>query len=73
MMLTKAGKYAVLCMVYLAGEAGQGVVARKEIAEAMDIPGPFLAKIAQELSRAGLIQVVQGPGAGIGCLNPRGG
>ena len=23
-MLTKAGKYAVLCMVYLAGEAGQG-------------------------------------------------
>lgn len=72
MMLTKAGEYAVRCMVYLAGEAGQGVVARKEIAEAMDIPGPFLAKIAQELSRAGLIQVVQGARGGYRLLESAG-
>lgn len=64
MMLTKAGEYAVRCMVYLAGETGLRVVPRKEIVEAMDIPGPFLGKIAQALSRAGLIQVVQGARGG---------
>ena len=64
MILTKAGEYAVRCMLHMAsGKIGE-VVARKEIAEAMDIPGPFLAKIAQELARAGLIQIVQGPRGG---------
>lgn len=64
MMLTKAGEYAVRCMLHMAGGTIGEVVARKEIAEAMDIPGPFLAKIAQELARAGLIQIVQGPRGG---------
>lgn len=70
MMLTKAGEYAVRCMVYLAGKGGLDVVPRKGIAEAMDIPGPFLAKIAQDLSRAGLIQVVQGARGGYRLLKP---
>ena len=63
-MLTKAGEYAVRCMLYLAGSETSEVVARKDIAEAMNIPGAFLAKIAQELARAGLIQIVQGPRGG---------
>ncbi|WP_045220984.1 RrF2 family transcriptional regulator [Desulfonatronum thioautotrophicum] len=64
MMLTKAGEYAVRCMLYMSRGNTEGVVARKEIAETMDIPGTFLAKIAQELARAGLIQIVQGPRGG---------
>lgn len=70
MMLTKAGEYAVRCMVFLAGKGELDVVPRREIAEAMDIPGPFLAKIAQDLSRAGLIQIVQGARGGHRLLKP---
>ncbi len=61
MMLTKAGEYAVRCMLYLATMAADEVVSRKEISAARDIPGPFLSKIAQNLATAGLIQIVKGP------------
>lgn len=64
MMLTKAGEYAVRCMLYLTTASTGSVVARRDISETMDIPGPFLAKIAQELARAGLIQIVQGARGG---------
>jgi Rrf2 family protein len=44
----------------------KGVVAsRNEIADSMDIPRHFLTKIAQQLSRAGFVEVVQGPKGGI--------
>lgn len=64
MILTKAGEYAVRCMLYLASARTRDVVPRKAVTENMDIPGPFLAKIAQDLARAGLIQIVQGPRGG---------
>jgi Rrf2 family protein len=38
---------------------------RKKIASAMDIPDQFLVKIAQQLSHAGLIEVVQGSKGGM--------
>jgi Rrf2 family protein len=38
---------------------------RKKIAKAMDIPDQFLSKIAQQLSHAGLIEVVQGSKGGL--------
>lgn len=64
MRLTRAGEYAVRCVVFLAGR-GQGVLCtRKEIAAAMDIPDQFLGKIAQQLARAGLIEIVQGARGG---------
>ena len=60
MRLTRAGEYAVRCILYLASR-GEGVVSRrKELAEAMDIPEQFLSKIAQQLARAGMIEIVQG-------------
>jgi len=53
-------------MVYLAGR-GQGVLSsRQEIADRADIPAHFLAKIAQDLARAGFIEIKQG--ARGGCL-----
>ncbi|MCF8056492.1 MAG: Rrf2 family transcriptional regulator [Desulfocapsa sp.] len=68
MRLTRAGEYAVRCMVYLAHK-GEGVlVSKQEIAEHADIPTHFLAKIAQELARAGLIRIQQGPKGGYGLL-----
>jgi Rrf2 family transcriptional regulator, iron-sulfur cluster assembly transcription factor len=64
MRLTKAGEYAIRCALFLSLK-GPGVVSRKkEIARAMDIPDPFLAKIAQQLARAGIIEIVQGSKGG---------
>jgi Rrf2 family protein len=63
--LTRAGEYAVRSVLYLASQ-GQGVVCnRKKIANAMDIPTQFLAKIAQQLAHAGLIEIVQGSKGGL--------
>ncbi|MBR9981647.1 MAG: Rrf2 family transcriptional regulator [Desulfatitalea sp.] len=64
MMLTKAGEYAVRCMLYLAAQVPDQVIRRQEITRAMEIPNPFMAKIAQQLARAGLIQIVQGARGG---------
>lgn len=65
MRLTRAGEYAVRCLLYLAAKNGEGeVVSRREIASAMDIPDPFMSKIAQQLARAGFIQIVQGATGG---------
>lgn len=68
MRLTRAGEYAVRCVLYLSA-LGNGVVAsRKEIAREMDIPDQFLCKIAQQLSRAGILEIVQGPKGGFRLL-----
>jgi Rrf2 family protein len=65
MRLTRAGEYAVRCVLYLASQ-GYGVRCnRKKIADAMDIPDQFLGKIAQQLARAGLIEIVQGSKGGL--------
>lgn len=70
MRLTRAGEYAVRCMVYLAHK-GQGVlISKQEICERADIPSHFLAKIAQELAKAQLITIRQGPKGGY-CLLPK--
>ncbi len=64
MRLTRAGEYAVRCVLYLS-LTGKGELAkRKDIARTMEIPGQFLGKIAQQLSRAGIIEIVQGAGGG---------
>ena len=70
MRLTRAGEYAVRCVLYLASQ-GQGVVCnRKIIAKSMDIPDQFLGKIAQQLSHAGIIEIVQGSKGGLRLVIP---
>jgi Rrf2 family protein len=55
-------------MLYLS-RSGKGVLAkRKDIARAMEIPELFLGKIAQQLSRSGIIEIVQGAGGGFRLL-----
>lgn len=72
MRLTRAAEYAIRCMVYLS-QRGEGVLAvRKEIAAHAEIPSHFLAKIAQELARAGFIEIRQGAQGGFILLkNPK--
>ena len=65
MRLTRAGEYGVRCILYLSSQ-GVGILCkRKQIAAAMDIPDQFLGKIAQQLARAGYIEIVQGAKGGL--------
>lgn len=64
MRLTKAGEYAIRCVLFLSYRGKGIVVSKKDIAHAMDIPAQFLGKIAQQLARAGIIEIVQGAKGG---------
>ena len=64
MRLTRAGEYAIRCVLYLAMHQDRTLIGRKEIAEAMDIPAQFLGKVAQNLARAGIIAIRQGAQGG---------
>jgi Rrf2 family transcriptional regulator, iron-sulfur cluster assembly transcription factor len=65
MRLTRAGEYAVRCVLFLASCGADEIVNRKLIAASMDIPHQFLSKIASQLSRAGIIEIVQGARGGL--------
>ena len=65
MRLTKASDYAVRCVYYLAEQGKDTIVNRKAISDEMRVPHAFLGKIAQQLSRAGILEIVQGPKGGL--------
>lgn len=64
MRLTRAGEYAIRCVLYLAMHTDRELIGRKEIAEAMDMPAQFLGKVAQQLAKAGIISIRQGSQGG---------
>jgi Rrf2 family protein len=64
MRLTRASEYAIRCALFLSAQEKGIVVSKKEIAQAMDIPNQFLGKIAQQLSRSGILEIIQGPKGG---------
>ena len=64
MKLTRAGEYAVRCVLYLASQGESVLVSRRVVAEYFDIPDKFLAKIAQQLVKAGIIEIKQGARGG---------
>ena len=64
MRLTRAGEYAVRCVLYLAKKGDGELVSRQEIADECDVPSHFLAKIAQQLAKAGIIEILQGARGG---------
>ncbi|MBW1982914.1 MAG: Rrf2 family transcriptional regulator [Deltaproteobacteria bacterium] len=70
MRLTRAGEYAVRCVLYLAEQPAGLVVSRREIARAMEIPPQFLGKIAQQLARANILEIIQGAKGGYRLIVP---
>lgn len=70
MRLTRAGEYAVRCVMCLAKNGRGKVVSRHEVAAYGNIPPHFLAKIAQQLSRAGIIEILQGARGGYRLVVP---
>jgi Rrf2 family transcriptional regulator, iron-sulfur cluster assembly transcription factor len=69
MRITRAGEYAVRCILYMAAREKGLIIGRKEISESMDIPDQFLGKIAQQLARAGIMEIIQGAKGGYRLLN----
>jgi Rrf2 family protein len=64
-MLSNQSKYAIRAVLYLAIYASKNnKIGSKKVAELIDIPAPFLAKIFQTLSREKIISSTKGPNGG---------
>ncbi len=68
-MLTQAVGYAAAALGYVAAAQGRTVLVR-EMAEACEIPGPYLAKIVNTLARQGLVLTQRGIGGGVILAKP---
>jgi Rrf2 family protein len=64
MKITRRSEYAIKALAYLVGRGKDQRVLVAEISEAAGIPQSFLAKIFQDLARAGLIRSHRGAGGG---------
>ncbi|MDM1294969.1 MULTISPECIES: RrF2 family transcriptional regulator [Sphingobacterium] len=64
-IFSKTCEYAMRAMFYIAQRSQEGHRSGiKEIAEHIDSPEHFLAKILQKLSKDGLVQSIKGPNGG---------
>ncbi len=68
MRLVRAAEYAVRAVLYMAGKPFGSVIQKREISQAMDIPSEFLGKIAKQLKRSGIFEIVQGTKGGFRLL-----
>lgn len=68
-MLTQAVGYAATALGYVAAAGGKSVLV-KEIADACDIPGPYLSKIVHTLGRSGIVSTQRGIGGGVTLAKP---
>ncbi len=65
MMLSRASKYAILSTLFLAEHSSEEKkISVKVIAESIDVPSPFLAKLFQQLVRGKIISSTKGPNGG---------
>ncbi|WP_432823105.1 RrF2 family transcriptional regulator [Trichloromonas sp.] len=67
MGLTRKGEYAIRGIIYLAKQEPGKLVLISEIADAVDVPQSFLAKIFQSITRLGIVRSSRGAGGGF-CL-----
>lgn len=65
-MLSPSTGYAATALAFVAAAGGRPVLVR-EVAEAADIPAPYLSKIIHTLSKRGLVNTQRGIGGGV-CL-----
>lgn len=69
-MLPKSIEYAIRAMIYIAIKDSEGSRAGfREIAEKIEAPTQFTAKILQKLVRGGLLISSKGRGGGFSCLH----
>lgn len=70
MIYSNACEYAIRALNVLADEPADRWVLRTTIAEAGDLPAPFMGKILKDLVRAGLLVSVRGRGGGYRLARP---
>ena len=63
-MLSQATGNAATALAFLAASRGRAVLVR-EIADACDLPAPYLSKIIHHLARADLVTTQRGVGGGV--------
>lgn len=64
-MFTKSCQYAIRAVIYMTEQRTNGKnLGVKEIADGLQVPQQFLAKILQQLSRHDLISSMKGPNGG---------
>lgn len=64
-MFSKTCEYAIRALILIAQKSKNGYkTGIKEIAESIDAPEPFIAKILHDLSKKGLVQSLKGPAGG---------
>jgi Rrf2 family transcriptional regulator, iron-sulfur cluster assembly transcription factor len=68
-MLSQGVGYAAIALGYIAGAGGKPVLV-KEIAEAAEIPAPYLAKIVHSLAKRGVLNTQRGVGGGVTLARP---
>jgi Rrf2 family protein len=65
MQITRQADYAIRAVRYLAKPHEKDRVSTRDVAEAMEIPPSFLAKIISQLSIAGLLHTSRGARGGV--------
>ncbi len=70
MQITRRADYAARTMLDVASLESGSVALTHEVAARQGIPAPFLAKIVQALTRAGLLRSHRGSGGGIALAKP---
>lgn len=70
MVFSRAAEYAIRAMVFLATQPSGKVSGAREISEAEQIPGPFLWKVLQNLTRRKLIRSFKGVRGGYELARP---
>ena len=65
MIFSRSCEYAIRILLYVAANPSQGPLAVREIARALELPSPTLAKIIQLLARHRLLVSQKGPGGGV--------
>ena len=70
MIYSRPTEYALRALTYMGVRNPRGVTRVQEIAQAEDLPAPFLAKVLQQLARSGLLISVKGPKGGFGFSRP---
>lgn len=64
-MLSNSSKYAIKGVLYLAVNASKNSkILAKDIAEPINVPPSYIAKLLQELGRHGIVSSVKGPYGG---------
>src|SRR4030042_1152916 len=72
MQITRSEEYGLKGVLFLAGKGPEKVYLVNEISREQNIPGTFLAKIFQRLSKAGLLRSIRGAKGGFALGKPAG-